>query len=74
MSGELFDRSIQPKCRYCALCAVGGDGVLICGRTNKAVPGKPCHRYEYDPLKRSPAKKPRLPELSPELFDIVAGL
>ena len=70
MSEELFDRSITPKCVYCEFCGDKSESGTVCERTGKPLTDEVCRHYRYDPLRRSPVKRPRLPELSPELFSL----
>ncbi|MGI6030420.1 MAG: hypothetical protein ACOX7F_02850 [Eubacteriales bacterium] len=55
----IYSREIPPMCAYCALGSPGPLGDVICPRKGVVKPDFHCGKYQYDPLKRIPPKRPR---------------
>jgi len=64
MKQKMFNiKKIEPKCIYCATGIPSPDGgSVVCVRFGVMLPDSRCHGFEYDALKRNPAKKAKLPE------------
>ena len=71
MGKKLFGNNIEPSCQTCSLGRPAPDEIMIlCRRFGPVAPSYRCLRYKYDPLRRIPKKQPKLPEYSPEDFQI----
>lgn len=60
---------IDKICLYCEHAAVKeteGELSVICRGKKCVMPSHRCFRFRYDPLKRVPKPKPRIPSLDPE--------
>ena len=56
----LFRKNIEPKCAYCARAARVDDFTVACEKKGIVDAEGQCRRFKYDPLKRTPLKKPQL--------------
>jgi len=56
----------------CSLCEYGRPSpdatTVLCVKRGIMLPGSNCKKYRYDPLKRQPAVKQKLPDYTPEDF------
>ena len=52
----LFQKSIEPRCAYCAKGAPLEGGQVLCRKKGVVAPGGSCGGFRYDPLKRTPPK------------------
>lgn len=52
----LFRKDIEPHCCYCAKGAAINDGQIACLHKGVVPNTYHCRRFEYDPLKRTPAQ------------------
>lgn len=68
---HLFGDTIEPACVYCANgSASPGDKMIICKKFGPVAPHYKCKKFEYNPLKRIPPRRAKLPVFSPEDFEI----
>lgn len=68
---RLFGNHIQPACRYCEQALrCGRDGTVLCELKGVVAADYHCRRYVYDPLKREPKSKVRLPQYASDDFDL----
>lgn len=71
MKKELLNLNIDPQCTYCEHGKISPDGEhILCKKKGIMERYAHCKKFRYDPLKREPAKKPKLPEFSPEEFEL----
>lgn len=52
----LFRKKIERNCSYCAHGTVLEDGQVLCVKKGFRPEGKPCRKFQYDPLKRTPTR------------------
>lgn len=50
----LFQKSIEPRCAYCAKGAPLEKDSVLCPKKGVVSPGFSCRSFRYDPLKRVP--------------------
>jgi len=50
----LFQKSIEPRCAYCAKGTALEDDQVLCPKKGVVSPGSSCRAFRYDPLKRVP--------------------
>ena len=50
----LFQKSIEPRCAYCARGRQLDQEQIFCPRKGIMDPGSHCRAFRYDPLKRVP--------------------
>ena len=68
---SLFGNSIEPACIYCQFGRPAPDNVMIlCRKYGPVSPYYKCKKFVYDPLKRIPKRRPKLPDFSPDDFSI----
>lgn len=53
----LFRKKIARSCTYCVHCAPMDEDRLICAKKGILCQDSPCHRFQYDPLKRTPPRR-----------------
>ena len=53
---NLFQKSIEPRCAYCALGKSLNDDQIACPKKGVMSPGSSCRAFKYDPLKRVPPR------------------
>ena len=71
MRNGLFAGDISPACEYCEYGRRASDNVMIlCIKKGMVSPYYSCRKFLYSPLKRIPKRQPRLPEFSPEEFQL----
>lgn len=71
MKQKLFDPTLSPACAYCAHGRPAPDGEsVLCVKKGVMRKDSACRKYRYDPLKRTPKKKPRLPQYNAEEFEL----
>ena len=71
MAFKLFGNNIEPACAYCRKGKLtGGRSMVLCTKKGVVAPDYSCHRFLYDPLKRTPKKAPSLPEYDAKDFEI----
>lgn len=57
MTKALFDSHIIPSCRYCTYGMASSDEqTILCPKKGVVTCEYACRRFQYDPLKRKPAK------------------
>lgn len=67
----IFGENIEPACFYCLNGHQASDtAMILCTKTGPVSPTYKCKKFVYDPLKRIPKRQPKLPEFSPEDFEI----
>ena len=52
----LFEKSIEPRCAYCAHGRPLDQEQIVCPRKGVMDPGSHCRSFRYDPLKRVPPR------------------
>ena len=52
----LFEKSIEPRCAYCAHGRSLDQEQIVCPRKGVMDPGSHCRSFRYDPLKRVPPR------------------
>ena len=57
---RLFQRSIEPRCAYCARGRELDPGQIVCPKKGVMSAGSHCTSFRYDPLKRVPPRPARL--------------
>ncbi|MBE6715334.1 MAG: hypothetical protein E7573_00260 [Ruminococcaceae bacterium] len=63
--------NVEPKCVYCKHGRMSSDGEhVLCPKKGVYDKNSFCKKFEYDPFKHTPAKKPVLQQFSPEDFEI----
>lgn len=68
---RLFGKNIEPACSYCEFGRPSPDNVMIlCRKYGPVAPFYSCKHFRYSPLKRIPKKQPKLPEFSPDEFEL----
>lgn len=68
---HLFGDSIDPACVYCQFGRPAPDNVMIlCRKYGPVAPHYHCKKFQYNPLKRIPKRKPKLPAFTAEDFEI----
>ncbi len=71
MKQSLLNEKISPACVYCAVGKLSCDGTsVLCLKKGVMQPDSRCRAFRYDPLKRVPKEKARLPEYSAEEFSL----
>lgn len=71
MRQTLLNKNIAPACMYCAVGQLSCDGgTVLCTKKGVMQPDSHCRSFRYDPLKRVPRAKPKMPEYSAEDFSI----
>lgn len=71
MAKKLYGKDIEPKCAYCAFGeSTQDEKTVLCQKKGISEPDGACKKFKYDPLKRSPRKKPQLPEYCAEDFSL----
>lgn len=50
----LFQKSIEPRCAYCARGSALEKDTVLCPRKGVVPAGGSCRAFRYDPLKRVP--------------------
>ncbi|MBR2672856.1 MAG: hypothetical protein IKE27_11715 [Oscillospiraceae bacterium] len=68
---KLFDPNITPACSYCEYGTLSEDMTMInCSKSGLVSPYFRCRRFKYSPVKRVPAKMPKLKAFDPSLFQV----
>lgn len=71
MKQSLLNAKIRPACVYCAVGKLSCDGEsVLCIKKGVMQPDSHCRAFRYDPLKRVPQEKAKLPEYSAEEFSL----
>lgn len=67
---NIFRKKVEPACCYCTYAVATDEDNVTCARKKKFMPwdGK-CRRFQYDPLKRVPAKQKALDFSKYEEYD-----
>lgn len=68
MKKELYNKKIDPQCRYCRHGQVSPLGGILCEKYGLTTPDFHCKKFAYDPLKREPMPTAVLPQFDPEDF------
>lgn len=63
MFAMLFQKSIEPRCTYCAKGAPLEGDTILCPKKGVVSAGFSCRAFKYDPLKRVPPA-PAAPDFS----------
>lgn len=67
MKNKLFNKNIDCNCEYCDnFTDVNGE--YICKLNREINENGKCRKFIYNPLKRVPKRKPKLPEYDPNEF------
>ena len=68
----LFQKSIEPRCAYCAHGREAGEGQILCPKKGVMAAGSHCRSFKYDPLRRVPPRPAKLAgmELGDEDFKL----
>ncbi|HPZ00203.1 MAG TPA: hypothetical protein PLS28_01895 [Clostridiales bacterium] len=57
----VFNPKITPACKYCSVGKLSPTGKeVLCVKRGIMLPDSSCKRFQYDPLKREPDRKPKL--------------
>lgn len=68
---NLFGNNIGPACVYCELGRPAPDNIMVlCRKYGPVAPHFKCAKFRYDPLKRVPKRAPKLPDYTPEDFEL----
>lgn len=69
---RLFQRSIEPRCAYCARGRKLDQDQVVCSKKGVMSGGSHCASFRYDPLKRVPPRPAKLlgAALSDESFEL----
>lgn len=69
---KVFGSRIEPACAHCEHGSFTSDRrSVLCAKKGIVSPSFSCRKYVYAPLKRVPRGiNPRLPEFSPEDFEL----
>lgn len=70
MKLKLFQK-IQPSCSYC-VCVKKLNKIFLCPHHGIVSQTHHCHKFKYDPLKRTPKEKQDTPKFQPEDFTLDA--
>lgn len=71
MKKKLFGTNIEPACVYCIYGRPAPDNIMIlCRKFGPVAPYYSCRKFKYNPLKRIPKRQPKLPNFSPDDFEI----
>lgn len=71
MKRSLFSTTIPPACEYCQHGRPATDPkMILCQKKGVVSPYYKCRRFLYDPLKRVPRPRPRLPRFTAEDFQL----
>ncbi len=57
---NLFQKSIEPRCAYCARGRELDHGNVVCPKRGVMSAGSHCGSFRYDPLKRVPPRPAKL--------------
>jgi hypothetical protein len=57
---NLFQKSIEPRCAYCARGQALSEDQIACPKKGVMSPGSSCRGFKYDPLKRVPPRPTKL--------------
>ncbi len=57
---NLFQKSIEPRCAYCARGRELDHGNVVCPKKGVMSVGSHCGSFRYDPLKRVPPRPAKL--------------
>ena len=67
----LFPKKAYTACANCRHGRKTSDGQkVLCMRNGIVDPDYSCRKYQYDPIKRVPKRRPALPAFSPEEFKL----
>ena len=71
MKYQLFSPEIEPCCAFCEHGRTAPDGkTVLCIKKGGVLPGDRGRKYRYDPLRREPKPRPRLPQYDQSDFEI----
>ena len=71
MNKKLFNKSVVKKCDVCKYSTLSEDGEsVLCVKKGILDRDDICRKFVYDPLKREPQKKAKLPEYSAAEFKL----
>ena len=71
MKQSVYNKKIRPSCAYCANGKLSCDeSCVLCPKKGVMQPDSHCRSFVYDPLRRVPRAKAKLPEFNPEDFSI----
>lgn len=67
----LFGSDIPPACAYCAHSRAGQEpDTFFCPKRGVVSGNYHCRAFSYDPLRRVPKRRPKLPTFRPEDFEL----
>ena len=52
----LFRKKIEKSCLYCRFGTALEDDLVLCTKRGVVAVGRKCRKFQYDPIKRIPAK------------------
>ena len=64
----LFRKKIERSCTYCVYGTMLEEDQVLCSKKGLRSAEKPCRKFKYDPLNRTPARPVSLGEFSAEEF------
>ena len=68
---KLFDNTISPSCSYCEHgCRTSDGAAILCEKRGVVGTDFYCRKFLYDPLKREPKRRPRLPDYQASDFEL----
>lgn len=68
---QLFNPEIEPCCAFCEHGRTAPDGkTVLCIKKGIVLPDGHCRKYRYDPLRREPKPRPKLPQYDKSEFEI----
>lgn len=66
---SLFNEDISPACEYCEFGSDSADyRMVLCKKEGMVSPYYRCKRFRYNPVRRTPKRMARLPEIDPSDF------
>lgn len=65
---HLFGNSIEPDCKYCENCVLGGSNFAC--KLNRTMKDGKCRKFSYNPTLRIPKKASVLPEYDENDFKL----
>lgn len=68
---KLFGNKISPACEYCRNGTKSSDNAMVlCSKKGVVSPFYSCNKFVYMPTKRSPKRRPNLPDYSADDFKL----
>ena len=67
----IFDKNISPACEYCEYGSKSRDNAMIlCKKKGIVSPFYSCNKFVYNPIQRTPKRRPDMPKFSKEDFKL----